>query len=175
MDYKAAKTKLLNDLPKHDNAPDDVILEIYNDLKEKAIILSKELPVKPMKLEFHWFRFGFDFYIGLLNEDPKTSIYNMEWTPVDDFTGNLLSHETTKGIKWPIQDSKGEWFVPEIKTYEKVPPPSGSTPTDQYIDSLIQWNDLKKLKALEPYKFIVEKNYERTYAQWERATHDFRY
>lgn len=163
IDYAIIKQTLIDALPKERSEEAD------NKLIEKSIELSKDLPERPMKLQYQHFRFGFRFYLGLLDEKPpawENSIYNINWCPVAWSDGFVLEKLHTQGVKWPLQDRKGAWFIPQITKHEDLPPPSGSAPTDQYINDLIRYNDFNKLEALKPYEKQIKECSEHTCARW---------
>jgi hypothetical protein len=115
---------------------------------------SEGLISKNMTLYHQNFRFGFSFYYGE-NEGEKKLV------PISKQDANLLLWQLAndaEGSWWPIKDPlTNSFFKPKI-TVKDLPPPSGSTPTNQYLSDLLKWASFNRegreysiLEALTPY------------------------
>jgi len=136
--------------------------EIENKITEYKIIkhkemkhITKDLNKISINLIRQTFRFGFCFCYGIFTNDKDSDYICISHD--DGFIINR-SFKNKEEFYWPVKHSKtGEYFIPFIENeIEYKKPPSGSTPTDQYIDSLLEHcryseEPTKILKCLVPY------------------------
>jgi len=126
--------------------------------KVKSVALTQGLLQKDIILHYHWFRFGFPLYYGEKQGEQK-------FLPIPINDGKILSWQLENEISnscWPIKDpSTNSYFIPKV-TENKIPPPSGSCPTDQYLDRLVKVARMSKdskeyriLEALTPYAGLI--------------------
>lgn len=170
-DFDVEKRKLLKDTPKK---IEDFKNYDCKTLCEKFATLTSELEERPIKLNFQRFRYGFSYFMGFIEEDPKDafyqSVYHKPWVAVEWVEGILWNHvEELKELKIPLKDNNGKWFVPKITKRNELDPPTGSMLTGQYIDMLIERRDVEKLKALKPYEEEIEACNENTYKKYKNS------
>lgn len=132
----------------------------YFEVAKKVKKVAKGLPVEEMTLHRQMFRFGFDIYYGE-KEGEK------QYIPISWEDGVLLERQTNKSKKpwWPMKDPEsGNYYLLNV-TVDKIPPPTGSTPTDQYLQDLVNRVNkyfieeaMKILTALKPYASMIKNN-----------------
>jgi hypothetical protein len=128
----------------------------YEQVAAKVKEAVQDLIKENMTLHYRFFRWGFSFFYGEKAGSHK-------YIPISLGDGDMLewqSKNESGGIWWPIKDPTNQtYFIPKI-TLNTIPPPSGSTPTHQYLAQLAQFaegmawmrNDERKiLEALTPY------------------------
>lgn len=127
----------------------------YKEAAEKVrkVALEYGFPREEMTLHHHLFRFGPHLYYG---EKPG----QLKFIPISRADGMILADQMNDpdGPCWPIQDTDtNTYFFPKV-TENRIPPPSGSCPTDQYLDRIVRradWDRSSKeyriLEALVPY------------------------
>ena len=132
---------------KGDLADDDGYIEQVNKLGE----VTKDLPSKPLTLFHQTYRFGFPFFYGFFKEEDR-------YIPISYQQGVLIKYQKKHEQKpvCPILDPKtNEYFVPDVEV-EILPPPTGSTPTDQHLQDMYKYRYHNRkyyniLKVLTPY------------------------
>ncbi len=115
--------------------------EDINSLMKK---MSESAEVINMKLMIQTFRFGFYIIYGILRDGTYVCIGHYNAVNIKNNNNLLLKHP-----------KKDIYFKPHISGEEYLEPPSVSTPTYRYINSLIRYknygNNVKILSSLVPY------------------------
>lgn len=125
----------------------------YDQRISKVGEATQELPVQEMILHLQTFRFGFSFFYGEKSKD--------EMVPIAWADGIILKWQKEHDEKpvWPIKDPEtNTYFIPKV-TVNRMSPPTGSTPTEQYLRDLLKAsqrrfpdkNSTRILEALTPY------------------------
>lgn len=152
----------------------------HQEVMEKAAAQFSELNLRnvDMKLYFRVFRFGFDFFYGTIEGAD-------EFAQISHRNGVMLRWQKGKRdskegeYTWPVRDpDTGDYVIPIVTDYEKIPPPSGSTPTEQYLGELIRFSaydseNRKILEALAPYAQQLADYHPSTYERICDCIYDF--
>jgi hypothetical protein len=131
----------------------------YKEVAARVTEAAKDLQRVDMALYRHHFRFGFSFYYG---EKPNVKQL-VALPPRDARIISVQFEHDPENACWPIKDPKTDtYYVPHITNKESVPPPSGSTPTNQYLYTTIrsaEYGDQKArriLEVLHPYANTIK-------------------
>ncbi len=123
----------------------------YEKTMAKVIEAAKGIETADITLHYQIFRRRFSFYYGEKMDQEK-------YIPISASEGKILRWQTENGgCKWPIKNPETKsYFIPNI-TLNKIYPPFGGIPTDQYLESLAKKaryseKDKRILEALTPYK-----------------------
>jgi len=131
----------------------------YLRVVEKVKEATKGLQTQEMTLHNQWFRFGFGLYYGEKQGKEK-------FIPIAYEDGVILEWQVKHDNEpwWPVKDPETGTYCLLKVTLNEIPPPSGSMPTDQYINKLldrVKWHDkeaMKILEALKPYASLIKNN-----------------
>jgi len=151
------------------NLGDDGYLEEIAKLGE----VTKDLPSKPLTLFHQTYRFGFSFFYGFLNAENR-------YIPIPPREGVLLKYQkkNNEKIVFAILDPKtNEYFIPDVEV-KVLPPPTGSTPTDQHLHDMYKYryHNLKYyniLKVLTPYAKQIKECDENLFEKLVVSNSDF--
>lgn len=125
----------------------------YQQAISKVKEATQELPVQEITLHYQTFRFGFSFFYG-------ENVSEKQMIPISWQDGVILKwqKENNEQPVWPIKDPKtNAYFIPKV-TVNTMSPPSGSMPTEQYLEDLLKYSQryfdarsTKILNVLTPY------------------------
>jgi len=166
--------KFTNDVDFTDDQ-NEKLKQLQGDRDKQLAETTKNLKRLPMRLIRQGFRFGFGFSYGIIaKESPELAdtyvmvdfidfknLYNLYKDALkDDENKTPWSKVEIKKVDadkidnyWPLEID-GKWFVPQITQVEWKKPPSGSMPTEKYVDQLLRYpcgESQNILRCLLPY------------------------
>lgn len=140
-----------SDWPDFTKEQTDLLIEKRQEMLDKIKVVTRDLKRVKITLYRQCFRFGFSFSYAVTEDGEYICVSH------NDYIILRINHESDemKDIPnfWPLKQNE-EYFVPEITEIKFLDPPSGSMPTEQYVDQLCRYpsgNARKILQCLHPY------------------------
>ena len=136
--------------PDFTNEQTDLLMDKRKEMLDKMKAVTGDLKRVKITLYRQCFRFGFSFSYAVTEDGDYVCVSFNDYII-------LRVHESdeSKDVPnfWPLKCGD-EYFVPEITEIKFLDPPSGSMPTEQYVDRLCRYpygSDRKILQCLLPY------------------------